>query len=83
MDLSKSGEEEGVLDNLLECLQSGSALQPARYTITQLCNCIIISEMTVPVVLVLILFLGYIEGLRLSNIAKFNIHSRFSSPCYM
>ena len=31
VDLSKSGEEEGVLDNLLECLQSGSALQPARY----------------------------------------------------
>lgn len=33
VDLSKSGEEEGVLDNLLECLQSGSALQPARYNI--------------------------------------------------
>ena len=31
LDLSKKGDdEEGVLDNLLECLQSGSVFNPSR-----------------------------------------------------
>ncbi len=30
IDLSKDGDEEGVLDNLLECLQSGSMFQNTR-----------------------------------------------------
>ena len=30
IDLKDRGDDEGVLDNLLECLQSGSMLQPVR-----------------------------------------------------
>lgn len=34
IDLSKGGDdEEGVLDNLLECLQSGSVFNPSRWVL--------------------------------------------------
>jgi len=40
IDLSKGGDEEGVLDNLLECLQSGSVLQPSKYVCVCVCACV-------------------------------------------
>ncbi len=48
IDLSKDGDEEGVLDNLLECLQSGSMFQNTRWAVSQvpLCLCIACDSVT-------------------------------------